>query len=48
MSNLMSLLGRLVASLFSSARMPLDPEDMALHDWADLPVHHPDRDRAPC
>lgn len=48
MSNLISLLGRLVASLFSTPCKPLDPDDMALRDWADLPPHHPAHDRAPC
>ena len=48
MSNLIQNLGRLVASLFSSEPIQPDPENMCLRDWADLPAHHPVRDRAPC
>jgi hypothetical protein len=48
MSSLLPRLQRLFAGLFSTPRLPLDPENMSLRDWADLPVHHPSRDRAPC
>ena len=48
MSILKQLINRLVASVFSRDRIPLDPESLALRDWADLPAHHPVRDRAPC
>lgn len=48
MSNLKRIIGRLVATLLSSDRSTPDPESMTLHDWADLPVHHPVHDRAPC
>lgn len=48
MSSLLLQLGRLFATLFSSDHAPLDPETMSLHDWADLPAHHPVCDRAPC
>lgn len=47
MSSLLRLV-RLVAGLFASERAPLEPEGMSLQDWADLPVHHPACDRAPC
>ncbi|MDB5615320.1 MAG: hypothetical protein JWQ22_2973 [Devosia sp.] len=48
MSNLIQVLGRLVATLFSRERIQPDPEHMCMRDWADLPSHHPVRDRAPC
>ncbi|SFB99542.1 hypothetical protein [Devosia psychrophila] len=48
MSNLIRILNRLVAALFSSERIQPDPENMCLRDWADLPAHHPVRDGAPC
>ena len=48
MSSLKSLLGRLVASLLSPGRASSEPESMSLHDWADLPAHHPASDPAPC
>ena len=48
MSTLLALLGRLAITLFSSDRAPVDPETMSLHDWADLPSHHPVVDRVPC
>lgn len=48
MSSLVTRLARLVAGLFAADRAPLDPDSMSLHDWADLPAHHPAGDRAPC
>ncbi|SEP60284.1 hypothetical protein SAMN05428969_0074 [Devosia sp. YR412] len=48
MSNLLKLFHRLVAVMLSTERTTLDPDSMSLHDWADLPAHHPSRDRAPC
>jgi hypothetical protein len=48
MSNLFQMFSRLVAALVSSERSAPDPDSMSLHDWADLPAHHPVRDRAPC
>jgi hypothetical protein len=48
MSSLIQQLGRLFAGLFASGPAPLDPDSMSLHDWADLPAHHPVGDRAPC
>lgn len=48
MSILFRIFGRLVAVLFSSERVAREPETMDLRDWADLPAHHPDSDRAPC
>lgn len=41
MSNAITLVRRLVASLFTVPSLPTDPDTMSLHDWADLPVHHP-------
>ena len=41
MSNLLTIIGRLLAAVFAADRAPLDPESMTLHDWADLPAHHP-------
>jgi hypothetical protein len=40
----MSILARLVARLgrlFAPVRPSLHPDCMSLHDWADLPPHHP-------
>jgi hypothetical protein len=40
----MSILARLLAWLGrvrSSSRPAPDPDSMTLHDWADLPTHHP-------
>jgi len=48
MSTLIQLLGRLFADLFSSDSISHDPDTMSLRDWADLPAHHPVRDRTPC
>jgi hypothetical protein len=48
MSTLIHSIGRLFAALFTTPSAPLDPEAMSLHDWADLPSHHPVADRAPC
>lgn len=41
MSTLIHGIGRLFTALFSTDRAPLDPDAMSLHDWADLPPHHP-------
>jgi hypothetical protein len=48
MSSLFTRLARLVAGLFATDRAPLDPDSMSLHDWADLPAHHPSSDCTPC
>lgn len=48
MSTLIHSIGRLFAALFATPSTPPDPESMTLQDWADLPVHHPVCDRAPC
>ena len=48
MSSITTLLSRLFAALFASGPAQPDPDNMSLHDWADLPVHHPSGDRAPC
>jgi hypothetical protein len=48
MSTLIERLGKLVSAIFSTTRAPVDPDAMSVHDWADLPVHHPRGDRAPC
>lgn len=48
MSKLSTIFSRLVAALFSTQRVPPEPETMSLRDWADLPPHHPAHDRAPC
>ena len=48
MSSLVNLLRRLAAAVFTPPRAVADPETMPLRDWADLPVHHPLCDRAPC
>ncbi|WP_332686943.1 hypothetical protein [Devosia sp.] len=48
MSILFARLTRLVAGLFAADRVPLDPDSMSLHDWADLPAHHPLSERTPC
>lgn len=41
MSSLIALVHRLVAALFTAQPIPTDPDTMSLHDWADLPAHHP-------
>jgi hypothetical protein len=48
MSNIITLLSRLFTALLASDPAPVDPDSMSLHDWADLPAHHPSGDRAPC
>ncbi|WP_186767057.1 hypothetical protein [Devosia ginsengisoli] len=48
MSSLLTQIHRLFAGLFATSSTPVDPESMSLHDWADLPSHHPVCDRAPC
>lgn len=44
----MSILARLLAWLGHSLapeRPTIHPDCMSLHDWADLPAHHPASDR---
>ena len=41
MSNVITLLSRLFTALFREDRVPVDLDSMSLHDWADLPSHHP-------
>ncbi len=41
MSNVITLLGRLLNALFAADTAPVEPDGMSLHDWADLPSHHP-------
>ena len=41
MSSLIKTVNRLVAALFTTPRIPTDPDTMSLHDWADLPAYHP-------
>ena len=48
MSNLVHTIMRRVSGLFAREPVPLDPDSMALRDWADLPPHHPLHERAPC
>lgn len=48
MSNLLAIVGRLLTGMFASDRAAVDPDSMSLHDWADLPSHHPVNGRAPC
>ena len=47
MSSLFNTIKRLSTGLFAARRPAHDPERMSLHDWADLPAHHPSTDRAP-
>jgi hypothetical protein len=46
MSNIITLLNRLFTALLTSESSPVDPDSMSLHDWADLPSHHPSADGA--
>ena len=48
MSSLINIVHRLAAALFTAPAILTDPDTMSLHDWADLPAHHPVSDRAPC
>jgi hypothetical protein len=48
MSTIATLLRRLFTALLEQDPAPVDPDTMSLHDWADLPPHHPAGDRAPC
>lgn len=41
MSSIFQIIARLVAGLFASERPTPDVDAMSLHDWADLPAHHP-------
>ena len=52
MSSLALLLRRLVSAVLF-ALTPREgaaahPDNMSLHEWADLPPYHPVADRAPC
>lgn len=46
MSNVITLLSRLFTALFTPDQGPIEPDSMSLHDWADLPPHHPSGDSA--
>ena len=46
MSNVITLLSRLLTALFTSDAVSVEPDSMSLHDWADLPAHHPSGDSA--
>lgn len=48
MSTLITLLRRLITTLRAADPAQPDPDSMNLHDWADLPAHHPSGDGAPC
>ncbi|WP_240231582.1 hypothetical protein [Devosia lacusdianchii] len=48
MSSILTILSRLLAVFAPADRAPTDPDTLSLRDWADLPVHHPLSDRAPC
>jgi hypothetical protein len=41
MSNVITLLNRLWTAVFTSDVASVEPDSMSLHDWADLPAHHP-------
>lgn len=41
MSSLFQIIARLIAGLFAGERVAHDVDSMSLHDWADLPAHHP-------
>jgi len=47
MSSLLQSVARFFAGL-NARHAPLDTDTMSLRDWADLPIHHPKRDNAPC
>ena len=46
MSNIIALLNRLFTALLATDPAQPDPDSMSLHDWADLPAHHPSIDSA--
>lgn len=48
MSSILKSLRRFLASLAATDRAADDLDTLSLRDWADLPVHHPLSDRAPC
>lgn len=48
MSTMLIAIRRLLAAFAPTTLKTTDPEALSLHDWADLPVHHPLCDRAPC
>jgi hypothetical protein len=48
MSSILTRIARLARALFTAGTPPLDPEAMSLHDWADLPTHHPGKTGTPC
>ncbi len=47
MSNILTLLNRLFTALLTVDPAQPDPDSMSLHEWADLPAHHPSAERAP-
>lgn len=47
MSSLSALVRRRVAKWFVAPRQSTHPDTMSLHDWADLPPHHPLCEPAP-
>ena len=46
MSNIITLLSRLFTALLAQDQASIDPDSLSLHDWADLPAHHPSVDHA--
>ncbi|SHF93285.1 hypothetical protein [Devosia limi] len=46
MSTMNNLFKRLAAVFVPAARPSIDPDALSLQQWADLPAHHPRRDRA--
>jgi len=48
MSTIFRIVAHWLGALFQSSGEPANPDQMSMHDWADLPVHHPVCDRAPC
>lgn len=41
MSNVITLLSRLLSALFTAQPATTEPDELSLRDWADLPSHHP-------
>ena len=41
MSSLFNFLHRLLANLLAEPKPNTDLDGLSLHDWADLPPHHP-------
>jgi hypothetical protein len=46
MSTRFAWLRRLLAALVAPSATPSSTETLSLHDWADLPVYHPNCDAA--